>query len=287
MNFADLPEGYTNFDSSRIVILPVPYDGTSTWGKGADRGPEAILEASANMEIYDIETDSEVYTNGIHTALPVTENSSAEKMSEAVYDRVKELLSARKFPVLLGGEHSVTIGSVKAFAEIYNNFSVLQIDAHTDLRDEYLGSRFNHACVMARVREWCPYVQVGIRSMDASEKESVLDGRIFYAHEIAGKPSGWMDRVTRQLSGNVYVTIDLDSIDPAYMPSTGTPEPGGLTYREVLDLVKKVIDTKNVVGLDVVELAPNPDNKAPDFLASKLIYQILSYKFRPAPGKEM
>ena len=279
-NFGDLPVEYTGLNISQIVILPVPYDGTSTWGKGADKGPGAIIEASANMEVYDIETNSEVYLKGIHTAEPVKEASSPERMSDAVYERMKDLLERDKFPVLLGGEHSVTIGSVKAFSEKVDDLSVLQIDAHTDLRDEYLGSRYNHACVMARVRDLCPFVQVGIRSMDASEKKYIQKGKIFFASEIAGKDPEWMERVVEQLTGNVYVTIDLDSLDPAYMPSTGTPEPGGLTYYEVLNLVRKVIDKKKVVGFDVVELAPDPGNKAPDFLAAKLIYQVLSYRFK-------
>lgn len=279
-NFADLPEEYTRFETSRIVILPVPYDGTSTWVKGADRGPEAIIEASEHMEVYDIETDSEVYYKGIHTAEPVKEDTSPEMMSVEVYERMKGLLRENKFPVLFGGEHSVTIGSVKAFAEKFNDLSVLQIDAHTDLRDEFYGSSYNHACVMAHVRNWCPFVQVGIRSMDAAEKKYIQPEKIFYASEIAGSDPEWMDRVVDQLTGNVYVTIDLDGLDPAYIPSTGTPEPGGLSYYEVLNLVKKVIDSKRVVGFDVVELAPNPANKAPDFLAAKLTYQILSYRFK-------
>ncbi len=279
-NFGDLPVEYTGFNVSQIVILPVPYDGTSTWGKGADKGPGAIVEASANMEVYDIETNSEVYLKGIHTAEAVTEASSPERMSDEVYERMNDLLEKDKFPVLLGGEHSVTIGSVKAFSEKVDDLSVLQIDAHTDLRDEYLGSRYNHACVMARVRELCPYVQVGIRSMDASEKKYIQPGKIFFASEIAGKDPEWMERVVEQLTGNVYVTIDLDGLDPAYMPSTGTPEPGGLTYYEVLNLVRKVIDKRKVVGFDVVELAPDPGNRAPDFLAAKLIYQVISYRFK-------
>jgi agmatinase len=201
-------------------------------------------------------------------------------MSLAVEDTIKNLLDHSKFPVVIGGEHSVTIGSVRAFADRFPNLSVLQVDAHTDLRDEYLGSSHNHACVMARVRELCPYVQVGIRSMDASEKKYLQEGKVFFASQIVGKDPVWMDRVVEQLSQNVYITIDLDGIDPAYMPSTGTPEPGGMSYYEVLDLVKKVADKRNIVGFDVVELAPGEANSAPDFLAAKLIYQILSYNFK-------
>ena len=173
-NYGGLSPEYSDYNHSEIVIIPVPYDGTSTWGKGADRGPEAILEASANMELYDIDTDSEVYLRGIHTSAPVEEMSSPEKMVEQVYGISRKHLENGKFLVTLGGEHSVTAGTIKAFREKYKNLCVLQIDAHTDLRKEYLGSKFNHACVMARVRELCPIVQVGIRSMDVEEKKYLV-----------------------------------------------------------------------------------------------------------------
>lgn len=283
MNFGGIPPTYTAYGRSPIVILPVPFDATSTWIKGADRGPDAILEASANMELYDIETDSEVYLKGIHTADPVMEESSPEKLAVKVREAVRNFLADDKFVVTLGGEHSVSIGAVQAFAERYPNLSVLQIDAHTDLRQEYEGSRFNHACVMARVRELCPIVQVGIRSMDVVEKPYLDRERVYFAGDIAGKPQGWMDEAIDKLSGHVYVTIDLDGFDPSIMPSTGTPEPGGLSYYEVVNLMRKLIMREKLIGFDVVELCPNPENKSSDFLASKLIYQILSYQFVDRP----
>ncbi len=279
MNFGGLSEEFSSYESSDIVILPVPYDETSTWVKGADKGPDAILEASANMELYDIETDSEVFLKGIFTDEAVLEKSSPDNMVESVYRRVVHHLDEKKFIVTLGGEHSVSIGAVKAFNEKIPGLCVLQIDAHTDLRPEYEGSPFNHACVMARVREWCPYVQVGIRSMDTVEKPYIIKDRIFYAKDIAGAAPGWMDEVLEKLDNNVYLTIDLDGLDPSIMSSTGTPEPGGLAYYEVLGLIRKVIMKKNLVGMDVVELCPSGSNRAPDFLASKLIYQILSLKY--------
>lgn len=280
MNFGGIPPIYSSYDSSPIVILPVPFDATSTWVKGADKGPEAILEASANMELYDIDTDSEVYLKGIYTAEPTVEKSSPEIMAGEVKGKVKKFLDDGKFIVTLGGEHSVTIGVIQAFAEKIPGLSVLQIDAHTDLRPEYEGSRFNHACVMARARELCPIVQVGIRSMDIIEKPFISKDRIFYARDIVGAHWGWMDKVIEKLDNHVYLTIDLDGFDPSVLPATGTPEPGGLTYYDVLTLVKKLIDNKKLVGFDVVELCPNENNKASDFLATKLIYQILSYQFR-------
>lgn len=279
--YGDFEEKYTNYETAEIAILPVPYDGTSTWIKGADKGPQALLEASFNMEFYDIETDSEVFTHGIATLEPVTEASSPEAMAEEVKQRVDIILKDKKFPVLLGGEHSVSIGAFQAMTKHYDTFSILQLDAHSDMRDEYEGSPYNHACVMARGKDITASVaQVGIRSTAIEEKHNIDRDRIFYAHEI--KESGnstWMYEVSQQLHDNVYVTIDLDVFDPAYMPSTGTPEPDGLNYREVLNFLKLINARHNIIGLDVVELCPNPTNKAPDFLAAKLIYQILSIKF--------
>jgi len=279
MNFGGIPPSYSAYDSSPIVILPVPFDATSTWIKGAHNGPDAILEASANMELYDIETDSEVYLIGIHTAQPVIEVSSPEALAEKVHDKVVKFLEDGKFVVTLGGEHSVTIGAVQAFAEKIPGLCVLQIDAHTDLRQEYEGSRFNHACVMARVREWCPVVQVGIRSMDVVEKPYVAVDRIFFAKDIVDGHTGWIDDVIDMLNDHVYVTIDLDGFDPSIMPATGTPEPGGLSYYDVINLIRKLITKRKLVGFDVVELCPIFNNKASDFLASKLIYQLLSFQF--------
>jgi agmatinase len=279
MNFGGIPPAYSAYESSPIVILPVPFDATSTWIKGADKGPAAILEASANMELYDIDTDSEVYLKGIHTADAVVEKTSAEILARKVRDTVHRFLEDGKFIVTLGGEHSVTIGAVQAFAERIPGLSVLQIDAHTDMRQEYEGSRFNHACVMARVSEMCPVVQVGIRSMDVAEKPYLTKDRIFLAKDIAGGQTAWIDEVIEKLNYHVYVTIDLDGFDPSIVPATGTPEPGGLTYYDVINLMRKLIVEKKLVGFDVVELCPLQNSKASDFLASKLIYQMLSFQF--------
>jgi agmatinase len=277
-NFGGIPKKYDNAEKAKIVILPVPYDGTSTWIKGADKGPAAILEASANMELYDIETDSEVYKNGIYTAQAVKDNGSPEVMNQSVYESALKYVSAKKMLVTLGGEHSVSVGAIKAYAEVYSNITVLQLDAHSDMRPEYDGSKYNHACAMARAVEFCPVVHVGIRSMDVEEKKYIAPDRIFYAEKRMSDPN-WMEKVLALLSENVYITIDLDVFDPSIMPSTGTPEPGGLFWYEVLNLMKKVNEKCNIVGFDVVELCPNEIDKAPDFLASKLIYKILSYKF--------
>lgn len=280
--FGGLPDQYTNFDSAKVVILPVPYDGTSTWIKGADKGPEALIEASCNMEVYDILSDSEVQRVGIHTTDPVKEHRSPERMAKEVEIRIMQLLKKRKFPVIIGGEHSVSIGAIRACAEYYKDkdFSVLQFDAHADLRREYEGSAYNHACVMARAAEVAPIIQVGIRSMSAEEREDAQPDRIFYAHNMLdGSNKTWMYDLLNKLTKNVYITIDLDVFDPSIMPSTGTPEPGGLLWYKMLDMLEKVNENTNIVGFDVVELCPMKYNKAPNFLAAKLVYQLLTFRF--------
>jgi agmatinase len=279
-SFGDLPGEYSNLRGARIVIVPVPYDQTSTWIKGADKGPAAIIEASANMELYDIETDCEVYRKGIFTADALKVGGLLpEDMIEMVTEEVRHYIEKEKFTVVVGGEHSVSIGSIRAHAENNKDITVLQLDAHSDLRNEYNGSKYNHACVMARVREACPIVQVGIRSMDSSEKEFIDRGRVFFAEDIHNR-TDWINEAVGKLSEKIYITIDLDVFDPSIMPSTGTPEPGGLLWYDVLRLLKTASDKKDIVGFDVVELCPDERNKAPDFLAAKLIYKMLSYKFR-------
>lgn len=279
MNYGGLPKEYSGYGKSKIVVVPVPYDGTSTWIKGADKGPQALLNASANMELFDIETNSEVYKQGIYTSKAISENTTPELMSQAVYHKTINYIDENKFVVTIGGEHSVSIGTIKAHVEKFEKVTVLQIDAHTDLRPEYEGSRFNHACVMSRVSEWCPFVQVGIRSMDVEEMQYVVPGNIFYAADIVHNDD-WMDIALKKLSKNVYLTFDLDGLDPSLLPGTGTPEPGGLLWYQTLKFLKKVIEKRNLIGFDIVELCPNEVNKTSDFLAAKLVYKILSYKFQ-------
>jgi len=281
MNFGG-DEVVYNYSESEIIIVPVPYDETSTWMRGADKGPDAILNASPNLEFYDVETCSEAHLHGINTIHPVLEKETPEKLVNAVYDKTLLLLSDKKFPVILGGNHTVSIGAIQAFSEYFENLSVLQLDAHADLRQEYEGSKFNHACAMARAREFAPVVQVGIRSMSASEISFVDKERMFFSHELYYDKSLYKKAIDK-LSENVYITIDLDVFDPSIMPSTGTPEPGGPDYFELLHFLKEVIKRRNIVGFDVVELCPSNTNKSPDFIAAKIIYQILSYKFASPP----
>jgi len=276
--FGALSDNFCRYETAAIAILPVPYDGTSTWMKGSSQGPQALLDASAHMELYDIETDSEVFRRGMITMEPVHCPDDPWQMVTAVYERARPLVAGGKFVVGIGGEHSVSVGLVRAVAEKIPDLSVLQLDAHSDTRDTYEGSRYNHACVMSRIGEFCPYVQAGIRSMDAAEMKRLKPDRTFFAREIV-KGSNVVPRIVKALTRDVYITIDLDVFDPSVMPSTGTPEPGGLGWYHLFGLLGPVIKAKNVVGIDVTELLPNPANKAPDFLAAKLIYRILSMVF--------
>jgi len=277
-NYAGIPDEFAKLETSKIVLIPVPYDGTSTWQKGADKGPQAFLEATENMELYDIETDTEVYQQGIYLADAVTESSSPKAMVEAVHTTTKAYIKRNKFVTLIGGEHSASIGAIRAFNECFDDLTVLHIDAHADLRKEYLGSKYNHACTVYEASQNTNLIQVGIRSMDVIEKTVMDEEKVYFAHEMA-VDDNWVDNVIDQMTENVYITFDLDALDPSILPSTGTPEPGGLFWYETLDFLKQVFDEKNVVGFDIMELCPNKNNKASDFLAAKLYYKMLSYKF--------
>ena len=276
-NYAGIPDKHARLDDAQVVLIPVPYDGTSSWQKGADKGPDAFLEASENMELYDIETRTEVYRKGIYLAPPVTEDSSPEKMVEAVHKTTKNYIKQEKFVTLFGGEHSVSIGAIRAFNESFPELTVVQIDAHADLRPEYEGSACNHACAVHEASKKANLIQVGIRSMDVSEVEHMDENQVYFAHDLY---EDWMEDAIGQMTPNVYITIDLDAFDPSILPSTGTPEPGGMFYYETLDFIRMMFKKKNVVGFDIVELCPNDIDKSSDFLAAKLYYKMLSYKFK-------
>ncbi|REE80388.1 agmatinase [Lutibacter oceani] len=283
--YAGIPEQNSKIETSKVVLIPVPYDGTSTWQKGADKGPEAFLQASENMELYDIETNTEVYKNGIYLAEAVTENASPESMVDAVHKITKSYIKKNKFVTLFGGEHSISIGSIRAFNECFNSLTVVQIDAHADLRKEYEGSSCNHACAVYEASQTTNLIQVGIRSMDAIEKTVMDEEKVFFAHEMA-QDDYWMENAIDLMTDNVFLTIDLDAFDPSIMPSTGTPEPGGLFWYETLEFLHKIFKEKNVVGFDIVELCPNEQEKSSDFLAAKLYYKMLSYKFDNADDED-
>ncbi len=277
-NYAGIADEFAQLETAKVVLIPVPYDGTSTWGKGADKGPDAFLEASENMELYDIETASEVYQQGVYLADAITEDASPEAMVNAVHKSTKEFIKRNKFVTLFGGEHSISIGIIRAFNECFDNLTVLHIDAHADLRETYNGSAYNHACAVNEASQTTNLVQVGIRSMDAIEKTFMEEEKTFFAHDMVNDDY-WMDKVLEAMTDTVFITFDLDALDPSILPATGTPEPGGLLWYETMEFLKQVFEEKNVVGFDIVELCPNPADKSSDFVAAKLYYKMLSYKF--------
>jgi len=269
------------FDRARVAILPVPLDRTTSYVAGTRNGPHEILVASSHMELWDEETGTDVHGIGIHT-LPEMEFpfASMDEVMAAIRRVVGEIVARDKFPVILGGEHSITPPVVAALAAKHAGLSVLQIDAHADLRDAFMGTPHNHACAMRRVLEYARATQVGIRSLSAEEAQAIptLPTAIFYDFNMRDDPD-WIARVVDSLSETVYVTVDVDGLDPAIMPATGTPEPGGLSWYEVLALLRRVIEARHVVGCDLVELAPQPGNVAPTYMCARLIYKILAYRF--------
>jgi len=271
----------TDFSNARVVILPVPLDRTTSYVAGTRNGPHEILVASSHLELWDEETETDVHSIGIFT-LPEMEFpfGSMDEVIEEIRRVASEIISRDKFLVALGGEHAITGPLVAAVAEQYPGLSVLQIDAHADLRDTFMGTPHNHACAMRRVVEHAPVTQVGIRSLSPEEAAAVpsLPTTIFYDFNMR-EDAAWMDRVVDSLGEHVYITIDVDGFDPAIMPATGTPEPGGLTWYEALGLLRRVIAKRHVVGCDIVELSPMAGNVAPNFLCAKLLYKILSYRF--------
>ena len=283
-NYAGLEEEYASFKKAKAVICQVPYEKTATYLKGTKNAPSAIIEASRKMELFDDELNQETFRIGIHTmeALPV-EDLEPEAMVEKVYQAAAEILKAGKFPVMLGGEHSISPPAVRAFKEAYPDLSVLQLDAHYDMRDEYVGSRLNHGCAARRISEICPIVQVGVRSLSKEEKDFLnsqagANIKSMSVYDILETPM-WKDKVASSLSENVYVTIDMDVFDPAIVPAVGTPEPGGLGWYETLDLLKDVAKDRKIVGFDLVELCPIKGQIASDFFTAKLAYRLLGYAF--------
>jgi agmatinase len=273
-----------SFDESQVVILPVPVDRTTSYVPGTRNGPREILQASSHMELWDEECGVDVHDIGIFT-LPEMELPFGEL--QPVMDEIQrvasEIIDRDKFLVTLGGEHSITPPLVAAAAKKHRGLHVLQIDAHADLRDTYMGTKHNHACAMRRSLEHAKITQVGIRSMSTEEADAAgsLDTTIFYDWSMRNDPK-WIDKIVASLGDPVYVTIDVDGFDPAIMPATGTPEPGGLSWYEMLGVLRAVFRQRRVVACDVVELSPLPGVMAPNFLCAKLIYKMLAYKFATA-----
>ncbi len=279
-------------DSARAVIVPVPYEGTVSYGSGASRGPDAILRASEQIELYDEELGFEPCRAGIHTTPPLeaAADDPPEQVADALRRRCGELLDDDKWVVALGGEHSITPGGVRAAADRFAGLHVVQLDAHADLRDSYEGSAWNHACAMSRSLEHAPVTAVGIRSYSVEEAERIRRGipnyRLVHAWETAG--DAWHDRVLDRLDGvPVYLTIDVDGFDPSVVPATGTPEPGGLGWRTTIAFLDRLFRRARVVACDVVELAPIEGLHHADFTVARLVYKLIGMRFRaPLAGRD-
>ncbi len=283
MNFGGLEPEFSSLEKARAVVLPVPYDFSTTYQGGTRWGPRAILTASQNMELWDDEIGA-TYRSGIHTLSEVEPTAEGpEAMARRVEQATAWILERDKLPVVLGGEHSITAGTVRATYKKYPKLSVLQLDAHADMRDRYLGSTYSHACVMRRVREMVPATSVGIRSLSQEEAEHLrLHPASIWSTRQFRALRGDFTQIFSMLSDDVFVTFDLDALDPGILPGTGTPEPGGLDWYEAVDLLAAVSSRKRIVGFDVVELAPLPGQVTSDFLAARLTYRLIGLALQSA-----
>lgn len=278
-NFAGLPPPYSDIETAKVMILPVPYDATTEWHSGTRAGPQAIIDASQYLELYDIELNKEIYKVGIHT-MPAIQPvlSSPKEMVQQVYQVIRDPIWQDKFITMIGGEHTVSIGVVQAFKEKHKDLCVLQLDAHADLRDEYLGTKYSHACVMRRVLELCPITQVGTRSLSWEEQKFLDQNHMhpFYPPSLTPDLNS-AQKIVDSLGDNVYVSIDLDVFDPSIMSAVGTPEPGGMQWQDVLSLLKLVTQHKRIIGFDLVELCPSQGPASCAFTAAKLAYKLIGY----------
>lgn len=278
-NFLGLPDELSDYATAKAAVLPIPYDLTLSYQGGSRLGPQAIIDASRQVETYDNDFGCEPCEIGIAT-LPELEQvvTGPDTMQRVIYETSKKVLTDGKYLMTLGGEHSITPALVKAHREKHQGLSVLQIDAHSDLRDSYQDSKYSHACAMSRVAEMVPFIGVGIRSFRGGENEIKYRDRIVKMVEFRNNPKIY-EKILAGLSENVYITIDLDGLDPAVMPSVGTPEPGGLSWDEVMELIRKVSLNRKIVGADVVELSPRPGLNYADFTAAKLAYKVIARSF--------
>lgn len=285
-NYFGLPDEFSSVENSKVIIVPCPYEATTSYGKGTKNGPKAVLEASQQVELFDEELWAEPHTIGIHThsevkMSPVTRKT--EKPFQELYDAISPLVETSKFPIIIGGEHSLTLGAVRACADKYPNLSILQIDAHGDLRASYEGNPYSHASVSYHLYQALPQpliTNVGVRNI-SKEEIAWLESEeprinIFWARH----QDRWnFHEIVNTLSDNVYLTIDVDGLDSSIMPSTGTPEPGGMNWYHLTELIKVLCIRKNVVAADIVELSPIPNLHAPDFLVAKLLYKMVGYRY--------
>ncbi|MBI4971107.1 MAG: agmatinase [Candidatus Omnitrophica bacterium] len=286
MNFLGLPPELSNYKNARVVVQPLPYEGTVSYTSGTSDGPFAIIHASRFIEDFDDEQKRSFSQLGVHTLPflnPPKKQSPPEPYIRRVFEQTRKLVRDGKFVISLGGEHSISAGIIWAFAEKYPKLSVLHIDAHGDLRDEYEGNAFSHACGLRRVADRVKTVHVGMREVSRDQWEFVKKKKIkmLFAYEMHRMPrKQWIREVVGALGRDVYITCDTDGFDPTVIPSTGTPEPGGLSYVDVLDLFREIGRRKNIVGFDIMELAPRPEFHFPDYTCARLAYKMITFKFR-------
>lgn len=283
--FGGLEPCFSDYMNSKAVVLPLPYEATTTFLKGTASGPESLLRASAALEFYDEELDWEPFRAGIHTySEPKLGGVSAETCLAQVEQAALRVLMDGKFPLGVGGEHTVTVGLVRAAKRLYEDLTVIQLDAHADLRDQYEGSPYNHACVMRRIREFCPALQMGIRALDLEEMSLAREKGWPLVLDFQRRHDPlWLEKALKVVHGPVYLTLDLDAMDPALVPGVGTPEPGGFGWYEILEVLRRIFQRFQVVGADIVELCPRPGLESSSFIAAKLAYKIIGYRFCPAP----
>lgn len=272
-NFGDFPEQYSSYETSRVVILPIPYEKTTTYGRGCSQGPEAIINASCQLEYYDEVIDAEPYRMGIHTAKAYSDSPTPEELPGLLHREAVKYLRDDKFLVSLGGEHSISLGLVQAALSTFGDLAVLSVDAHADLRDSYLGTRYGHGCVLRRISEHCPVFLYGVRSLSFEERDYMRNTKIpvVYAHErnMPDKRRAFLDK----LPENIYLSIDMDALDPSLVPGVGTPEPGGLFWDELMEFL--LLSRSRIIGFDVVEVMPITSNTVSEFTAAKLVYRLL------------
>ena len=277
-NFLGVSDEYSSWENSKVAVVPVPYDITTSYKKGTHGGPMAILSASRQVEYYDSDFDCEPYKAGIYTLPPLpVENLLPEDMLAEVEYAVRDMVEGGKLPLVLGGEHSISLGALRALKSNYTDLTVIVIDAHSDLREEYHDTPFSHACVSYQMAKLAPLVQIGIRSMEESKYTShkKINTTVFYPKDL--KNNKWLDEVVSLCNNNVYISIDIDGLDPGICPGTGTPEPGGLSWEHLISLFDKVSGQSNIVGADIVELAPLKNQHRSDFLVAKLAYKMVGY----------
>jgi agmatinase len=279
-NFLGLPKELSSYEEASVVVVPVPYEATVSFGGGTARGPEAIIAASQQVELFDEELACEPCCIGIATIDPVdVQKIPPSKLPLVLKPVIGRILDDNKLPLILGGEHSVTPAVLSAFKDRCQPLTVLQFDAHADLREHYEGEQMSHACAMARAREIAPVVHVGIRNLSKEEASLAASEElpIFYAKDMR-LDVGWKEKALEAIrTENVYVTIDLDAFDSSVMPATGTPEPGGMDWYSVIDFLKLVASSRRIVGFDIVELAPIEGLHACNFLAAKLAYKCIGF----------